>query len=137
MTYIPKVAEQEYQRRIRSLSEKVDELSGKVDKLSRSPIPIDREVPEAVKMAFAFCEMFRDTNAETGTVNPFMGFAVPEVSHREPTPGELAALGSACELIEDYFDRHNTRIIRERLRADALNRAKPVKAIPVSKEKKR
>lgn len=127
-SYIPKVQEQDYQRKIRVLTEKVDELAGRVDGLARNEPAPNAEVPEAVKMAFTFIQSFQRSGSSPF---PYMGYDPP--SEREPTDSELAALGSACELLEDYFDRHNSRILRERQRAEQMKATKHRKAIRVTK----
>lgn len=131
MTYLPKTQEAEYQRQLRILKEQVDRVTADVERQAREretevKLPDPKEaIPEAVKAAFQFVGMYQATTQPHivgggGGVSPF-GFATEPVEpvcfERHVDPEEQATFGSACQLLADYFDRHNSRVLRAR--ADA------------------
>ena len=123
MTYLPKTQETEYSRQMRLLKDQVDSLTSRVESAERKrseeiklPDP-NADVPNHIKFAAGFVNYFQQT-LMPHSASSDIGI---EVYGRIPEDCELGALASACELLEDYFDRHNTRILRERQRAERVN----------------
>lgn len=123
MTYIPKTQETEYSRQMRLLKDRMDFLTSKVEAAERKqvseiklPDP-NAEVPNHIKFAAGFVSVYQQTTMPHGMSSDIN----IEVYSRFTEECEREALASACELLADYFDRHNTRILRERQRAERVN----------------
>ncbi len=132
MTYIPKVQEPEYRRQLRAIQDHVDALTAKVEQQAREreaeiKLPDPKEaIPESVKAAFQFVAMHQSSTqphiaVSVGGMNPFAFASEPSEPvcfERQVDPEELATFGSACQLLADYFDRHNSRVLRGRADAE-------------------
>lgn len=125
MTYIPKTQESEYKRRIRLMQEKIDELAAQCERVEKAKaeqvkLPdVNEAIPNCVHVAMAYVNTFRQSTM------PMLESSDIEIEcwSRTPEDSELDTLSAANELLADYFDRHNSRVLRERQRAELVNQA--------------
>lgn len=119
MTLIPTVNETEEQRRYRLLSNQVDVLTHDVRELQANkgkPQAVElnerAEVPKVIAFAQDTMRIIQERIHPEIRRNPIDGHI--ETIGREPTRGEIDCLESACHLMQDYFDRHNSKLQDER-----------------------
>ena len=104
---IPRARETDEQRKMRVMSEEIEHLRELVEQKSDLQIcnSVEEGPPLAIGLAFDFIHDFRVST-------------MPQPSRdgvcREATTDELMAIGSACELLTDFFDGHNVRLQRAR-----------------------
>lgn len=119
MALIPQTNESPERKRMRQLEEKMDDLIDKVGSLEHSAstkVPSAKEeVPNAVKFAAHYLEQFKACQRSYTETNSFG--SQDNVAPYVPMHAEISAAQSAAELIEDYFDRNNSRVIEGRKRA--------------------
>lgn len=101
---IPRVEEPEEKRRYRLLAEKVDELRSIIEAKQPEMPPLDAKVPDAIAFAAEHVVRFQKATQVALVMNDCGQSAE---ARRDPTTDELMSLGAACELLTDYFDRHN------------------------------
>lgn len=117
---IPKVQPTEDQRKIKILNEEIERLNQLIATGGTTPEQnMDRSVPNHILFATAFIVRYQDSSSPKAIeVAPSQGDVDYEIVEREPMTEELMAVGAACDLLRDYFDSHNTRMLRQRTAAN-------------------
>jgi len=124
---------------MRLLEDQVEKLTGESDvrrqqQIDHVQLPAAEPVPDHIKFAAGFVSVFQQTTQPNGQ----SCYEEVDFASRYVHDSELGALASACELLEDYFDRHNSRVLRERQRAPAINQETKRRgkrtALPVTRE---
>lgn len=65
-------------------------------------------IPPEIQFATSFLYRHQDTTQPHACGDP----DDPVIIQREAGGSETMAIGSACDLLSDYFDRHNQKLVR-------------------------
>lgn len=92
-----------------------DIKNGRWDKPNAATGSPAATVPAAVLLADKFVERF-----QAYSVPHACGSRENQIMRRDVGAEELMAFGSACDLLRDYFDRHNPRLAIQRIMANVV-----------------
>lgn len=116
---IPRTNPTDDQRKIKVLNDEIERLNSMIT--SGVPMPCagsnDREVPVAVLFAAGFIYRFQDASTPRAIGGSSWSGECGEVVERESTTDELMAVGAACDLLRDFFDRNNHKLVADKAKS--------------------
>lgn len=99
-----------------SVVDQIKQLGLNSQRAGQAAAPPAAPLPVEIQLADKFIERY-----QAFSVPHACGSRGDQVMRRDVGADELMALGSACDLLRDYFDRHNQGLQAQRAAAKAID----------------